>query len=113
MVAGATTKGEVVIAATDGPMAGDYTLTMDFNALCDLETDFPDIMEGKIEFKKPSAIRRLIHAGLLAKHPDMTPVQAGQIIHSIGLGVAAEKLGESMAAAFPDAVKKGKATDPQ
>jgi hypothetical protein len=79
----------------------DYTLLLDFNALCDLETDFPDIMNGKFELSSPKAIRRVFQAGLAEHHPDISDRDAGALIHDLGLARAAELISDSFAASFP------------
>ncbi len=98
-----TIKGEITVTAPDGPMVGDFTLLLDFNALCDLEDDFPGLMEGKLDIKGVKPIRRIFHAGFQEHHPGMTEREAGAIIHSLGLAQATAKLAEAMTASFPEA----------
>lgn len=79
----------------------EYILLLDFNALCDLEDDFPGLMDGTAELKSPKAIRRVFHAGLAAHHPDVDLREAGSLIHAIGLDVAGDIVRRSFEAAFP------------
>lgn len=94
-----TVKGEVQFEAE----GEDYTLLLDFNALCDLEDDFPGLMDGEAEIKSPKAIRRVFHAGLAAQHPDIDERGAGEIIHAVGLEKAADLVRQSFEASFPSA----------
>lgn len=103
-------KGEVAIIAADGPKSGEYTLLLDFNALCDLEEHFPGIMDGNLDIKGVRPIRRIFQAGFAHYHPDLTERDVGSIIHSIGMVAATEKLAEAMKASFPEADGK---PDPQ
>lgn len=80
-----------------------YTLLLDFNALCDLEDDFPGLMDGEAEIKSPKAIRRVFHAGLAAHHSDIDERGAGEIIHALGLEKAADLVRQSFEASFPSA----------
>lgn len=80
-----------------------YTLLLDFNALCDLEDDFPGLMDGSAEIKSPKAIRRVFHAGLAAHHADVDERVAGAIIHELGLERAADLVRQSFEASFPTA----------
>jgi len=97
-------KGEVAFSIEDGNLAGEYTLLLDFNALCDLEEDFPGIMEGKFELKSPTAIRKVFAVGL-AEHHDLSERDAGKLIHAVGLNRVGELVGEAFAASFPEADK--------
>lgn len=98
-----TIKGEIKVTAPDGPKAGEYTLLLDFNALCDLEDDFPGLMDGDLSIKGFKPIRRIFHAGFGGYHPELSERDVGSIIHSIGLEEATAKLAEAMTAAFPEA----------
>ena len=100
-------KGEVEFQAT----SGDYTLLLDFNALCDLEDDFPGLMDGTADIKSPKAIRRVFHAGLAEYHPDLSERDAGAIIQDLGLDRAATLIKESFEASFP--APKGGAARPR
>ncbi len=96
-------KGEVAITAESGPLAGDYTLVLDLNALCDLEDDFPEIMQGNIHFEGLKSVRKLFHKGLERYHPELSQEDAGSILHAIGLDVGSNKIAETMKVAFPEA----------
>jgi hypothetical protein len=90
-------KGEVAFEV-DGK---DYVLLLDFNALCDLEDDFPGLMDGSAEMKSPKAIRRVFQAGLAARHPDLSEHDAGNLIHALGFEAAGDLIRRSFEAAFP------------
>lgn len=92
-------KGEVAFEAGEQ----EYVLLLDFNALCDLEDDFPGLMDGQVEFKSPKAIRRVFHAGLAEHHPDLTERDAGRLLHELGLAQAGVVIQEAFKASFPDA----------
>lgn len=101
-------KGEVDFSA-DGE---DYILVLDFNALCDLESDYPGIMDGSFEMKSPRAVRKVFQVGLSKHHSDISEIAAGEIIQSIGIPEAAELVGKAFKASFPEAAKGGKARPP-
>ena len=100
-------KGEVKVVADDGPKEGEYTLLLDFNALCELEDEFPGIMEGQVQFEGFKSIRRLFQQGFAYHHPDLSEVDVGAIVHSVGLAEASAKLGEALKASFPEAKADG------
>lgn len=102
-----TIKGEIPVIATDGPMKGDYILLLDFNALCELEEEFPGIMKGELDISDFKSVRRLFQQGFAYHHPELTPVEVGHIIQSVGVGEASEKLAAAMKASFPEAKKDG------
>lgn len=89
-------KGEVGFTA-DGQ---DYTLLLDFNALCELEEVVPGLMDGTAEIKSPSAVRAVFHAALSEHHAGLDVKAAGRIIHAVGIARAGELIGEAMAASF-------------
>lgn len=95
-----TIKGEVVFSVENGDLAGEYVLLLDFNALCDLETDLPGLMDGTAEIKTPSAIRAVFHAGLQARHKDISLHDAGDIIHALGIEQAGDLVRRSFEASF-------------
>lgn len=101
----AAIKGEVGFSA-DGE---DYTLVLDFNALCDLEEDYPGIMDGTFDMKSPRAVRKVFQVGLSKHHDDITEQAAGAIIQAVGIAEAAELVGRAFKASFPEAAKGGKA----
>lgn len=96
-------KGEIDIDVKDGPLAGTFILLLDLNALCELEDDFPGIMNGTAKIEGLKSIRRIFHVGFQRHHPDLSEIEAGDIVHAIGIGEAAKKMGESLKAAFPTA----------
>jgi len=98
-------KGEVGFTVDEGDLAGDYILLLDFNALCDLEQDFPDIMEGKFELTSPSAIRKVFATGLAEHHPEVDERTAGKVIQQVGLSEVGRLVGEAFKASFPEAAK--------
>lgn len=87
-----TIKGDVAM--------GDYTLRMDFNALCDAEEDFPGIMQGQVSLESFRSIRTMVRHALAAHHPDLSDRDVGHIIHDLGLDVAAKAITEAMTASF-------------
>jgi hypothetical protein len=103
-------KGEVAFSVEDGDLAGDYVLLLDFNALCDLETDLPGLMDGTAEIKTPSAIRAVFHAGLQARQKDVSLHDAGDIIHALGIEQAGDLVRQSFEASFSQA-KGGEESD--
>lgn len=65
----------------------DYTMVLDFNALCEYE-DATD-QEWRSFFKKledgtvrATELRAMVWAGLRAHHPDITLAQAGDVLSS-------------------------------
>lgn len=98
-------KGEVGFKVEDGDLAGEYVLLLDFNALCDLEDDFPGIMKGELALESPKAIRKVFAVGLSARHPDVNERKAGEIIQAVGLGRVAQLVGDAFKASFPEAAK--------
>lgn len=110
-------RGETDIVITSGAMAGEYVLLLDLNALCELEDDFPGIMDGTAKIEGLKSIRRIFHAGFKEHHPDLDELDVGRIIHAYGLKPAAAKLAEAMKASFGEADKttksppKGRASD--
>lgn len=99
-------KGEVPFKVADGPLAGDYILLLDFNALCDLEAEFPGLMDGTAEIRGLKAMRRIIHAGFAEYHAGLSERDVGRIIHAVGLEEASDKMAESMKASFGEAGAK-------
>lgn len=87
---------------------GDFTLSFDFNALCDAEGVIGPIGAAMQEIAKGSftTIRALVWAGL-KKHHGKTLEEAGGIIAEVGFAAAAEAVSAAMASAFPE--PKGKA----
>lgn len=83
-----------------------YTLLLDFNALCDLSEELPDLMSGGQELTDPRKIRTVFHAGLKRNHPGITLEQAGDIIQAVGIAEAADLLGKAFEASFGKEVGK-------
>lgn len=102
-------KGEVAFQAA----GADYVLLLDFNALCDLEEDFPGLMDGTAEIKSPRAIRRVFHAGLAEHQPGIDERGAGSIIQAVGLEEAAVLIKKAFDASFPKATEGEDGPRPQ
>jgi hypothetical protein len=89
---------------------GEYTLTLNVNALCDLEEALgvDDVNEvlAKLAMlqEKPSlrTLRTIFAVALRQDHPEVTERQAGDLLSDVGLEVASEVLGKAIALAFPD-----------
>ncbi|MCM3680264.1 hypothetical protein M3656_13580 [Sphingomonas paucimobilis] len=83
------------------------------NALCAVEEEFDlkDITElEKVLSDSPSlrTIRKLFRIGLTDVHPDMTDIEAGQIMEAVGgLEPSLELIMRAVEQAFPEAAKKG------
>lgn len=75
-----------------------YTLRLDMNALADFEAatglNAIETMQGKMSI---SIMRSMMHAGLLAAHPEVTLREAGEIMQT-----NAAALGDAIGSAFPD-----------
>ncbi|MFN3836824.1 MAG: hypothetical protein ACK4MI_03835 [Brevundimonas sp.] len=99
----ATAKGDVRL--------GNYTLRMDFNALCDAEEDFPAIMQGQLNLDTFRNIRTMIRHALSAHHAGLSDREVGAIIQDVGMAKAAEAVGEAMRASFP--AEAGETENPQ
>lgn len=95
-----------------------YVFAFSTNALCVLEEEFglDNISELQaILGEKPSLrnIRKLFRIGLTDCHPDMTDMEAGEIIDAMGgLEPSLEMIMRALTTAFPEAAKGGNA-DPQ
>lgn len=101
----ATLKGDVRL--------GNYTLRMDFNALCDAEEDFPGIMNGEVDIGSPRKIRTMIRHALAAHHADLSDREVGDIISAEGVEASASALAEAMRASFPAASEASDNANPQ
>ncbi|GLK49490.1 hypothetical protein GCM10017620_24630 [Brevundimonas intermedia] len=102
-------RGEVPFKADDE----DYVLVLDFNALCDLEADFPGIMDGSFELKSPTAIRKVFHTGLAKHHPELSVLSAGELISAVGIPMAGQLVAAAFKASFPEAATGSKARPPK
>lgn len=91
-------KGIVPVPGTD------LHLKYDFNLLCEMEDDHPDIMEGVFDtakFKSPKYIRGLICQGLRdADEQPVAAVVAGKVLSDLGIKVAMELIGKAIRVAF-------------
>lgn len=90
------TKGEVSLSH----QGASYTLAFDFNALAEFE-DVAGVENALAVLQNPKGMgvrhtRALFWCGLKAHHPDLTLIEAGEI-----LTANADKLGEALLAAFP------------
>lgn len=101
----ATVKGDVRL--------GQYTLRMDFNALCDAEEDFPGIMQGQLDLTSARKMRSMIGHALAAHHPDLTDRDVGDIISDYGIDTVGGALAEAVTAAFPSAEAGEKTGNPR
>lgn len=101
-------RGEVEFEA-DGQT---YTMVLDFNALCDLEGDFPGIMSGGVELSSPRAVRSVFRSALAKHHPGIEEREAGDLIQIVGIAQAAELVANAFKASFPAEAPKGGKTRP-
>ena len=93
-------KGEVAFKAA----GGDFKLVYDFNALCSIEEELEvDPTELGAKLSSPGTIRTVFRIGLAAHHGAMTDLEAGRLIHSMGMQSAGETIAKAFKAAFPDA----------
>ena len=98
-------KGEVGFKAG----SGDFVLVYDFNALCTLEEDLGvGVEEIGEKLNSVSSLRTVFRAGLEAKHGRMTDIEAGNLIHQVGLTKAGDLVVKALKAAFPEASAGGK-----
>lgn len=95
-----------------------WTMAFGTNALCAIEEEFnlTDItqLDGVLN-NKPSlrTIRTLFRLGLTDCHPDMSDMEAGQLIDAVGgLEPSLELVSRAIEQAFPEAAKDGTA-DPR
>jgi len=93
------TKGEVAFNAA----GGGFTLVYDFNALCTIETELGIDPDQLGTISGPSMVRSVFRVGLDARHPGLTDMEAGRLIHDIGMEKAGELIATAFKAAFPDA----------
>ena len=82
-------KGEVGFKIDDGDLAGEYVLLLDFNALCDLEADFPGIMDGSFANQ---VLAQIFLFG--QKYADLSPAQKAE---RLTVEVLPKKLDEEVA----------------
>jgi hypothetical protein len=99
-------KGEVGFKVA----GGDFVLAYDFNALCTLEEDLGvGVEEIGEKLNSVSSLRTVFRAGLEAKHGRMTDIEAGRLIHEVGVVKAGEMVVKAIQAAFPAPSAEGKA----
>lgn len=90
-----------------------WTFAFTTNALCAVEEEFDlkDITElEKVLSDSPSlrTIRKLFRIGLTDVHPDMTDVEAGQLMEAVGgLEPSLELIMRAVEQAFPEDAKPG------
>lgn len=95
-------RGEVALSV-DG---ATYTMRLSANALCDLEgvlqcnANQAFAAMGQMEIR---AMRAILWASLTETKPGLTLAGAGEIMDAAGLKTIAAKLGELVAATFPQA----------
>jgi hypothetical protein len=103
-------KGEVSFEAD----AKTFTLVFDFNAICELEDAFDaDINSiGELIGTKASSVRKVFRVGLSRRHPDLTEMEAGDIISVIGPAEAGVLIQKAFALSFPPAEAANGTTRP-
>lgn len=69
-----------------------YKLVLDFNALCEVE----DALNGPLEIRGPLGIRAVIYGALRRNHPDLTLMDVGDLIETMGMDKAATLAKEAM-----------------
>lgn len=97
-------KGEVPFTVDLGEGEQEFTLLLDWNALCDLEDELPGIIKGNVDLESPNAVRLVLWAGLQAHH-DTDKREAGSIITRLGPDKIAGLITEAFAASFGEAGK--------
>lgn len=98
------TKGEIAFTAA----GGSFTLLYDFNALCTIEQDLEiDVADVGSKLSSASMLRSVFRIGLEAHHGAMSDIEAGRLIHDLGVEQAGEVIGKAFKAAFPDAAPGG------
>ena len=96
----ATIKGEVGFKAAEQ----NWTLVFDFNALCTIEEDLEiDVADVGDRLGSPTMIRSIFRIGLAAHHGAMSDLEAGRLIHDLGVNEAAQLIARAFKAAFPEA----------
>jgi hypothetical protein len=85
-------------------LGASFILKYDFNLLCDLEADHPNIMVGGLDeqkLKSPAYIRKLFACGLTGPGGDnVSEMVAGQIITAVGLQAVIMLIGQAILASF-------------
>jgi len=91
-------RGEVELAGR--------TLRFTINSLCALEDvtgqGIVDLVAGfSVKAPRLTLVRSMLWAGLIDKHPETTPMDAGNIIEDVGLPAVTAAVREAFAASFP------------
>jgi hypothetical protein len=101
-------KGEVACMVGEH----EYILLYDFNALCTIEVDLGvDVEQLGERLASPTMIRSIFRIGLEARHGLMSDLEAGNLIHQLGVQPAAELIAKAFQASFPEPSAEGKVTD--
>jgi hypothetical protein len=101
-------KKSIEIVVDDKPLYLRY----DLNALVELETAYGDI-EKAFDFDEDSTgaigkLRKVLHVGLLANHPDLTEEEVGALFTMENLNDFQEAVGKAMETAMPEEVADSK-----
>ena len=99
-------KGEVGFSVGEGR----FTLAYDFNAPCTMESDLGvSIEDVGAKMDTVGAVRTMFRIGLEAHHGQLSDIEAGNLIHQLGLEEAGSLITKAFQGAFPDASAEGKA----
>ena len=89
-------KGEVGFSVGEGR----FTLAYDFNALCTMESDLGvSIEDVGTKMDSISAVRTMFRIGLEAHHGRLSDIEAGNLIHQLGLEEAVALIGAGLGVA--------------
>jgi len=86
----------------------DYKLRFSTNALCELEdllgvgVNAISQQLGGVDTLRMKTVRAVFWAGLLDNHPQITILQAGEMLGELGLTTGLKLVGDAFALAFPD-----------
>lgn len=99
-------RGEVAFEAG----GKTYTLRLSVNAIAEIEDllgglGIAEITASLAKSPKLGTLRALVWGGLRQHHPDLSLFDAGDIIGDVGVTRTSEIIGESLAAAFPEATE--------
>lgn len=93
------------------------TIAYDINTICTLEgalaMEAPAIAARLGVDMRVSFLRTLLWGGLQERHPGLTMLDAGRMIHRVGVGTVREKVDAALIAAFPKAEDADTEADPQ
>lgn len=79
-----------------------FTLAYDFNALCTLEADLGvSVDEIGAKMDSISSLRTMFRIGLEAHHGRLSDLEAGNLIHRIGIEKAGALITSAFQGAFP------------